>query len=218
MLRKIIHFSVRFCILGQRAFRQFGAQPFCQLLRLSQGAGHHQLRRLEAVQLLKNVRQFVMAPGQKPLAFASGNIGHCHAQLVLILQKQHQITIMLVLQELLIQRRARSNNFDDLALHDTLSEARILHLLTNGNAISLLHKLGNITLHAVVGHAAHGNIVPTASSFSQSNIQFSGRCQRILKKHFVKVTQAEEKQLVFMLLLHSKILLHHGRVIIFSSH
>ena len=159
-----------------------------------------------------------MARGQKPLAFASGHIGHRHAHVVIILQQQHQIAIMLVLQKLLIQCCAGGNNLNDLALHNALSKARVLHLLANSNAITLLHQFSNITLHTVVGHATHGNIVPTASALGQRNIQFPGCCQRILKKHFIKVTQTKEEQFILMLLLHSHILLHHGCIRICSSH
>ena len=129
---------------------------------------------------------------------------------------------MLILQQLLIERRAGGDNLNNLALHNALGKARVLHLLANSNAIALLHKLSDIPIHAVIGHAAHGDIIAIASALGEGNIQFTGRREGILKKHFVKISQAKEEQFILMLLLHSQVLLYHrciiGSVIIFSSH
>ena len=117
---------------------------------------------------------------------------------------------MLIFQKLFIQRSTGSNNLDNLTLHNTFCFLGVLHLLANGNAITLFNQLGNVTIYGMVRHTAHRH---SLLAFGQGNIQFTGRSDCILKKHFVKISQTEEQQIIGMLFLNSQILLHHGGVI-----
>ena len=64
----------------------------------------------------------------------------------------------------------------------------------------------------MVGHPAHGGALrESAIPSGQRQLQFLGNQQGIVKEHLIKIPQAEEEDVVFVLLFDLLILLHHGR-------
>ena len=62
------------------------------------------------------------------------------------------------------------------------------------------------------GHAAHRNFfLIAASPARQGQVQFARRRQGIVKKHFIKVAEAEKEDFILALLFDFHVLLHHRR-------
>ena len=61
-------------------------------------------------------------------------------------------------------------------------------------------------------HAAHGRtLFEAAVAACQHEIEFLARKPRIVKKHFVKITETKEQKAVRILLFYFKVLFHHWR-------
>ena len=189
VLRKISRLR-RFAVIATHsAIRQSCCQPLAQPVhRLLIAKTDHHFRRLHSVNLLRDIQKCFLAFVKKPFTFACRNISCSKAQLMSckLLQKD-KITVMLILQKLLVQRCSRRNNLNNLTLDNALRQLRVLDLLTDGNTEALLNQLGDIAVDRMIGHAAHRNIV-VAGALRQRNIQNLRCCNRIIIKHFVKIT------------------------------
>ena len=74
---------------------------------------------------------------------------------------------MLILQKLFVQRRSRSDNFNNLALYNAFGELGILHLLANSDAIAFFYQLGNIAVHRMIRHTAHRHMLHAVGALGQ---------------------------------------------------
>ena len=107
---------------------------------------------------------------------------------------------------------AGRDHADDVAFHKTLGLGRVFHLLTDGDLVALRDEAGHIALIAVERYAAHGRALFEAALLArEGQIQLPRDCERIVEEHLVEVTDAVEKNLIFMLFFDLQILLHHGR-------
>jgi len=111
---------------------------------------------------------------------------------------------------------AGGHDADDVALHKTLSERRVFHLLADGDLVALLDKTRDIAFGGVERHAAHGDLVFGRFVFGvvaagEREVQFAGGDARVLVEHFIEIAQAEKENAVGVPLLDGAVLLHHGR-------
>ena len=190
MLAKISFLCFVTLVNAYSTFRQFATNPFSKLIPLGNAISSYDFRRLHSEKLFCNIQHAFCPISNYPLTFTGRNICCHEAQAIIFFRKEHQKTVMLIFQKLLIHSSTRSNNLNYLAFNNAFSFFRVLHLLTNCNAITLLHQFGNVTIHRMVRHTAHWHIL---LALSQSNIQFARRSNCILKKHFVKIAQTEEQ-------------------------
>ena len=80
-------------------------------------------------------------------------------------------------------------------------------LVANGDAFAGFDEFGHVGARAVVGNAAHGNIV----ALGQGDIDKSGRFAGVVEKHFVEVSESEEEEGVGGKLAPDVLVLaHHG--------
>ena len=115
-----------------------------------------------------------------------------------------------LIQHTAFQHGAGGDNADDVALDKPLCERRILHLLADGHLVPLRNQPGDIGLRAVERHAAHRRaLLLPAIAPGEGQFQLPRGELCIVKKHFIKVAQAEKQKRVGILLLDLKILLHH---------
>ena len=112
----------------------------------------------------------------------------------------------------LIRHGTGGDDARDFALDQPLGQGGILHLLADGHTIAFFDQAGDIGIHRVIGHAAHGRALRQAAvAPRKGQLQLAAGGQRVVKEHFIKIAQAVEKQLVGVLLLNGQVLLHHGR-------
>ena len=107
------------------------------------------------------------------------------------------------------------DNADHITPDQAFGQSGVLHLFTDGDLIPLCDEFRDISVRAVIRHAAHGSaflrIFNVTVPGSESQIQLSGRQHRILIEHLIKIAQPEKEQAVGMLLLDLLILALHGR-------
>ena len=110
---------------------------------------------------------------------------------------------------------ARSDDADDVALHETLGQGGILQLLTDGDLVSPGDELGDVPLSAVVRHTAHGGallrVLNIAVAGGERQIQLPGGGDGIIVEHLIEIAEAEEEQTVIVLLLDLLVLPLHRR-------
>ena len=100
----------------------------------------------------------------------------------------------------------------DFAPHQFLRNARIFHLLADGDLESLADQLRDVAFGGVVGNAAHrdGDAFFLVAR-GQRDLQFAGGEDGVVEEKLVEVSQAEEQQGAGMLLLDGGILPHQRR-------
>ena len=164
--------------------------------------------------------QFIHEPPQilhfRHIEIAGGHIRRRQADACRGEGDAHQVIIFALLQRLHVQIGARSDDPHHFPLYQPLCLFGILHLLADSNLVALGHQLAQIVLHRMIGYAAHGGaLLQTATLSRQRDLQFSGGCQRVVKKHLIEITQPIKQYAVRILLLSLQILLHHGGQIIY---
>ena len=144
------------------------------------------LARFDARQLVGQRQAHII---QREIAeFAGGNIGKSHAGALLPRIDAKQIAWPRIFEHVRLNDRARRDDADDLALDQTLGGGRIAHLLADGDLIALFDQAGQIGIHGVKGHAAHGSALRQTAVFScQRKFQFSGDEDGVFEEHFIKV-------------------------------
>ncbi len=112
-----------------------------------------------------------------------------------------------------VGQRSRRDHANDFALHDAFRFARVLHLIADGDAESLLHQPRDIGVDGVMRHAAHRD--PAAGRVlrprGQRQLERPRGDQRVFVEHLVKVAHPEQQDGVAMLLFGVEILTHRGR-------
>ena len=139
-----------------------------------------------------------------------GDVGKADADLAVAEADGRKVIVLLFGEQVGLDHRSRRHHADDLPLDEVLCGRRIFHLLANGDLVALFDQLADIYVRRVVRHAAHGRTFRFAAVPSgQRELQYAGRSDGVVKKHFVKIAEAIKEQIILILLLDRKILLHH---------
>ena len=184
-----------------------------QLLPLRGLRLQQRLRRGKAPQLVDDLLQSRLALSIRGVKGAGGDVAEGHGPAVLRGGHAGDIVVPSLLQHGALRDGAGGDDPGDLPFHQALGQGRILHLLADGHIVSLGNQSGDVSLAAVIGHAAHGHLilrglVPVPGG--QGQIQLFGGQLGVLQKHLVKVAQPEEQDAILVLFLDFQILLHHG--------
>ena len=90
---------------------------------------------------------------------------------------------------------------------DEFARGDVADLVADGDAFAGFDEFGHVGTRAVVGHAAHGDVV----AFGQGDIEDGRGFAGVVEKHFVEVAEAEEEQSVGgKLAADVLVLAHHG--------
>ena len=54
---------------------------------------------------------------------------------------------------------AGGDDAGDFPLYQSFGQGGVRHLFTDGNLVALLHQPGNVGIHTVIRHAAHGSLL-----------------------------------------------------------
>ena len=155
--------------------------------------------------------QFPVVVGQqRGMELTGGDIGKAQACLSVFHTDRGQIIVLSLIQHTVFQHGTRRHHPDNAPLYQPLCGGWVFHLLTDGHFIAFLHQPGQIGLIAVKRHAAHGRpLFQPAVPSGQGQIQFPGSDFRIVKKHFVEVSQPKKQQGPGVFLLELEVLFHH---------
>ena len=114
--------------------------------------------------------------------------------------------VVAVFLESEIVKGAGAENARDLAA-DEFAGCDFADLVANGDAFAGLDEFGHVGAGAVVGDAAHGDVV----AFGQCDVEDGGRFARVVEKHFVKIAEPEKQESVRGKLAPDLLVLaHHG--------
>ena len=142
---------------------------------------------------------------------AGGNIGKGQTAALPCRAQAANVVIAALLQHVGLHQGAGGHHPYNIPLDHPLGQRRVFHLLADGNLVALFHQPGNVVFHTVVGHPAHGRTVGKAAvPPGQRQFQLPGGGHGIIKEHLVEISETEHEDLVPMLILHGKVLLHHG--------
>ena len=116
-------------------------------------------------------------------------------------------------EELVLEDRARSDDLDDVPLHDPPRLRRILELFADRHAATHLEQAGDVFIHGLYGDAREGNVplsavVPRGEGESQQ----AAPLLRVLEEHLVEVADAEEEERIGVARLDVEILPDERRV------
>lgn len=79
----------------------------------------------------------------------------------------------------------------------------------------MFDQLADVVFRRVVGNAGHGNLAALAPlAGGQGEVEDPGGGLGVIEKHLVEITQAEEKDFLFVDALHVQVLLHHGSQVV----
>ena len=140
------------------------------------------------------------------------NIRRRDADLTGIVEGAEDIVVSALIQGVHIQICTGRHDADHFPAHDPPGAARILHLFADGDLVPQFHKSGQVGVHGVVRDTAHGRALRKPAALSgQCQFQFPGNCHRIVKEHFIKVSETVKKQAVRVFMFCAQIMLHHRR-------
>ena len=192
----------------ERAVRQSQLQESVKVLAARKLSRQQKFRHHQAVQFILE-QHLPIIPLIYPVeALPRRNIGPRQNQYLTFLVKQRDIIILRFGKSILRKNRPRRHDLN----HFTLRKARrfgITDLFSDSHLIALTDKTGNICLRRVIGNPAHRCLAHIAAAAGKSQPQFSGSDTCVLKKHFIKIAQTKEENLLRMLFFRSTILLHH---------
>ena len=172
----------------------------------------------KAGQLIDQLFAQITAGENAGVQLARGDIGKAAARLSPARTDRADVIVLCLVQHAAFQNGAGRDNTDNVTLNQPFRQSGILHLLTDGNLISLLHQTRNVAFRAVERYAAHRRtLLLPAVAPGERQIQFLRNQLRVVKKHLVKIAQPEEKDRPGIFLLHLHILLHHWRKICHTS-
>jgi hypothetical protein len=112
-----------------------------------------------------------------------------------------------------IGERARRHHAHDLALDDALRRLRVLDLLADRDAVTLLHQPRDVAVGGMKRHAAHRHRRARRifRPRGQGEIERARGNQRVLVEHLVEIAHPEEQQRMPVLPLRVEVLLHRRR-------
>ena len=189
------------------------AQEFPQLHILPGGRVQHRLPGGEAPQLVEEV--LLPVPPRKGGGghLAGGDVAEACPRAGPGPADGGDEIVLPLLQHGGVDHGTGGDDADDIPVHQPLGQGRVLHLLADGHLVPLGDEPGQIGLHRVVGHAAHGGallggLVPVPGG--EGEVQLLGHQLGVLVEHLIKVAQPEHQDAVGVLRLHLIVLLHHG--------
>ena len=145
---------------------------------------------------------------------AGGHVAEGQAEFpVQPVQAGHIVVFMLV-EHTAFCDGAGGDDPGNVPVHQSLGQRRVLHLLADGHLVALGHQPGNVGIHAVEGHAAHGRLLLLGLApvpGGQRHVQLLGGQSGVFVEHFVEVAQPEEQDAVLIAFLHFIVLALHGR-------
>ena len=145
------------------------------------------LRRHKFVDLIQELSLFVQL---RHHAFSRGNIRDGNAKGIIHADNTHNVIVLGLIQTLGAQCSTRRHHADDFTFYDPFRLFRVLHLLTDCNFVAFLHQTVDIRVRRMVRDPAHGRPFLQAAVLSgQCQFQFPGHQNRIIEKHFIKITQ-----------------------------
>ena len=184
----------------------------CDLPAVQQPRVHQYFARVITAELRNNSRGNFALLELGDVGRTGRNIRKAEASRTIFEEDAGNVVVAVVLQHTALNDRSRCNHPDNITFDKTFCLGRVFHLLTDGDFVTLGNEAGHIALIAVEWHTTHGGtLLQTALLARQGQVQLFGGCQRIVKKHLVKIADAVKKNLVFVLLFDFKVLLHHGR-------
>ena len=114
-------------------------------------------------------------------------------------------------EDVRVGNRSRCDDASHLAFHELHSFLDGLHLIANGNLVSLAQQPRDVAVCGVIGNSAHGNgIVAVFVASGKRNFQFARGSYGVIEEEFVEIAQPEEQQGIRSLLLDGVVLPHHG--------
>ena len=121
--------------------------------------------------------------------------------------------VALGVEQIGVGERAGRDDARHLALDRTLAGGRVADLLDDHHRFALPHELREVRLERVIGNARHRNRRPgRLSAGGQRDVEQARRAFGVDVEQLVEVAHPVEQQLVRMLCLDAKILLHHRRM------
>ena len=116
-------------------------------------------------------------------------------------------------EEPVLEDRARSDDLDDVPLHDPPGLRRVLELLADRHAAAHLEQARDVVVHCLHGDAREGNIplsavVPRGERESQQTASLL----RVLEEHLVEIADPEEEERIGVARLDVEILPDERRV------
>ena len=127
--------------------------------------------------------------------------------------QQHGLA--LVRQQRRIGQRAGRDHAHHLALHRPLAHAHLAHLLANGHRLAQLDEAGQVIFQGMKRHPRHAHRKPRRlPARGQRDVQQAHGFFGIVPEQLVKIAHAVEHQGVRVVFFDSKVLRHHGRVLL----
>ena len=186
--------------------------PFGQLRQIR--AAHikrfvaDQLGRFELADL---IHQCGGAPQLRYEKRAGRNVAESYAEGAVFKDHGKNVVVAAFIQRFRADIRPGRDHADDLALHESLRELRILHLLRDRDLVALLHEAVHISVYRMEGDAAHRRALGEAAVLAgQYELQLFRRRFRIIKKHLVEVPETVKQNAIFIFFLGRQVMLHHG--------
>ena len=140
--------------------------------------------------------------------------GYVHvgdAGLVAFHRQSGQVIVALLVQERRFDHRARRDHLHHLTRHQPF-HCLVAYLFADGHFVASVNQLGDVALHSMVGHPCQGHpLVLAHRPRGEDDVTGLGQQLGVLIKSLVKVTQAEEKDGIGVLLLDLQILATEGR-------
>ena len=122
------------------------------------------------------------------------------------------IVVLRTVKHLFFNDGARRDHARNGTRHKPLCKRRILHLLADGNLVSLRDHFVDIGIYGMIRHAAHRRtLVKTAVATGQRQFQDLRSFNGVVEEHLVEVSETVKQEAVGILLLHFHILPHHRR-------
>jgi len=146
---------------------------------------------------------------------AGAHVEEGGAEAVAALEDAGDEIVVLRLQHHVLGDGAGRDDPGDLPL-DQLARTGFLELVADGHLVPLLDEAGDIAVHGVVRHAAHGDglAVLVLVAGGEGDLELPGGDDGILEEHLVEVAQAEQDDLAGQLPLDVVVLAHHrGQVV-----
>ena len=176
-------------------------------------AAQQHFSRRKASQFVDDFFHSAAALTVRGIKHAGGHIAERNTPITARAYHAGDVVILAFLQHGAFRDGTGRNHPDDLPLHQSLCQSRVLHLFADSNLIAPSHQPRNIALAAVEGNAAHRH--PLLCGFAsvpggQGQIQLLGRQLCVLVEHLIEIPQPEEQDAVRILFLDLQILLHHG--------
>ena len=128
-------------------------------------------------------------------------------------QQRRQQTVALGVEQIRVGERPRRDDARDPTLDRPLARRRIAELLDDDYRFAVLHQLGQVRLERMVRDARHRyGCARRLPARRQRDVEQPRRVLGVGEEQLVEISHPVEDELVRMLRLGAKILLHHRRM------